>query len=210
MYLWALLGFHILSDILLCMNIGITLTSSLEVGQEYIELTKQVAKRIAQDKNGIVCGGTAYGMMLTLAESYKAAGGASLTGVMARDLMAVTKGYIGYDGLDKQFIEDTMENRKNRIMTESDAFMVLPGGYGTFEEIGTIIGGKVNKLFDKPIALYNYRSFYDTLIAFLNEMQHKEFSRVAFNEFVFVSDDLGEIMDYFNTYDSKELRDKFV
>jgi len=198
------------SDIVMPMRVGITLTSSLSVGQEYIRLTEEVATRLAAEGFGIVYGGTAYGMMATLAEAYKQAGGNDLTGVMARDLMAVTKGYIAYENLDRNFLEDTMERRKYRITQESDAFMVLPGGYGTFEEIGSIIGGKVNKLYDKPIAIFNYNGFYDTLIAFLQEMQTKAFSKIPITEFVLISDSLDEILDHYKQYRPKELADKFV
>ncbi len=192
------------------MKVGITLTSSLSVGQEYIDLTREVAERLAREKMGIVYGGTDYGMMSELAKSYKDAGGNDLTGVMAKDLMAVTKGYVAFEGLDKSYLEETMDDRKHRIVAESDAFIILPGGYGTFEEIGEIIGGKVNKLYDKPIAILNYDGFYDTLIKFLGEMQQKNFSKVPLSEFVFVSDNLDEILDYFKNYQTKELADKFV
>ena len=192
------------------MRIGITLTSSLSVGQEYINLTKNIAERLANDDIGIVYGGTDYGMMSELASAYKGAGGDNLTGVMAKDLMAVTTGYVAFDGLDHAYLEETMSDRKRRIVLESDAFIMLPGGYGTFEEIGEIIGGKVNKLYDKPIALFNYGGFYDTLLDFLDEMQQKEFSKVPLSDFVFVSDDLYEVLTYINNYQKKELEDKFV
>ena len=192
------------------MKVGITLTSSLSVGQEYIDLTRQVAERLANEKMGIVYGGTDYGMMSELAKAYKDAGGNDLTAVMAKDLMAVTEGYVAFNGLDRTFLEETMDDRKHRIVLESDAFIILPGGYGTFEEIGEIIGGKVNKLYDKPIAILNYDGFYDTLIKFLDEMQTKDFSKVPLSEFVFTSDNLDEISDYFKQYQTKELADKFV
>lgn len=192
------------------MKVGITLTSSISVGQEYIELTRVVAKHLAYEKMGIVYGGTDYGMMSELAKSYKDAGGNDLTGVMAKDLMAVTKGYVAFDRLDKTYLEETMDDRKHRIVSESDAFIILPGGYGTFEEIGEIIGGKVNKLYDKPIAIYNYDGFYDTLLKFLDEMQQKDFSKVPLNDFVFISSDLNDILNYFKNYQTKELADKFV
>lgn len=192
------------------MKIGITLTSSLSVGQEYIDLTREVAERLASENMGIVYGGTDYGMMSELGKAYKDAGGKDLTGVMAKDLMAVTKGYVAFSELDTSYLEETMDDRKHRIVTESDAFIILPGGYGTFEEIGGIIGGKVNKLYDKPIAIFNHNSFYDTLIKFLDEMQAKDFSKVPLSEFVLVSTSLDEILNYFNKYQAKELADKFV
>lgn len=192
------------------MKIGITLTSSLSVGEEYINLTEHVATTIADRKHGIVYGGTDYGMMSTLANAYKSAGGDDLTGVMAKDLMAVTKGYAAYDSLDHSFLEETMEDRKRKIVDLSDCFIILPGGYGTFEEIGSIIGGKVNKLYDKPIAIYNYSGFYDNLLGFLDEMQLKDFSKIPISEFVHVGNDIGDILSYFDNYVPKDLADKFV
>lgn len=192
------------------MRIGVTLTSSIEVGQEYIDLTELVASTLAHQSLGIVYGGTEYGMMATLAKSYKAAGGNDLTGVMAKDLKRVTKNYIAYEGLDQSFLEETMEDRKRKIIQLSDAFIILPGGYGTFEEIGSIVGGKVNKLFDKPIAIHNYNGFYDTLLKFLDEMCRKQFSKIPIEKFVLVSNDLDEILEYFRNYQQAELVDKFA
>lgn len=191
-------------------KIGITLTSSLAVGQEYITLTQQLAEYLARHHMGIVYGGTNYGMMATLAEAYKNAGGTDLTGVMAKDLMRVTKNYVAYPNLDHSFLEATMEDRKRQIITLSDAFMILPGGYGTLEEIGTILGGKANKLFDKPIAFYNFNGFYDTFLRFLDEMQGKLFSKIPYDELCFISEDISKIIDYCANYQPKELADKFA
>lgn len=187
-----------------------TLTSSLDVDQKYIDLTEQVASTLAQQGYGIVYGGTAYGMMLKLAESYKNAGGQELCGVLARDLMAVTKNYEKFSSLDKEFTVETMEDRKKRIISLSDAYIILPGGYGTFEEIGSIIGGQANKLYSKPIAFYNFEGYYNTLFSFFDEMYRGKFSRINPNELYFASDNLREIIKFFENYSATELTDKFV
>lgn len=192
------------------MRIGITLTSSLNVDQEYIKLTRETSKKMAQARHGIVYGGTDYGMMNELAETYKDNGGNDLVGVMAKDLMAATKGYKAFPRLDEQFLLDTVEDRKRKIVELSDGFIILPGGWGTLEEIGTIVGGKANKLFDKPIAIYNYSGFYDKLIDFLGYMTEKQFSKVSLQSIVFVSDDIDEIITYLETYKSSLVPDKFV
>lgn len=192
------------------MKIGITLTSSLEVGQQYIEQTRLVAESLARYGAGIVYGGTDYGMMAALADSYKNAGGADLTGVMAKDLMKVTKGYTVYDKLDNSFLVNTMEDRKRKIIELSDAVLILPGGYGTLEEIGTIIGGKANKLFDKPIAFYNFEGFYDSLLEFVSQLHDKQFSKIPLSDIALVSSDFQEILGYFDNYQQRELVDKFV
>ncbi len=192
------------------MNIGITLTSSLEVAPKYLELTEHVAKTLANQGHGIVYGGTSYGMMKKLAEAYQAAGGKNLIGVMAQDLMAVTKNYEKFDRLDHEYVVPTMEDRKKKIISLSDAYIILPGGYGTFEEIGSIVGGQVNKLYNKPIAFYNFEGFYDQLFAFLKEMFQLQFSKISPDELFFKSNNLDEILSFFSNYQQKNLQDKFV
>ncbi len=192
------------------MRIGITLTSSLEVDQKYIDLTDKVATEIAYRGNGIVYGGTDYGMMSRLAESYKLAGGRDLCGVMAKDLMAVTKNYKKFGRLDEEHIVETMEDRKRKIIELSDAYIILPGGWGTFEEIGAIVGGQANKLYSKPIAFYNFEGYYNTLFDFLQKMYENKFSRINPNEVFFSSESLDEILKFFESYSSKELKDKFI
>lgn len=192
------------------MRIGISLTSSLDVDQKYIDLTDQVASTIASKGYGIVYGGTAYGMMSKLAESYKNAGGKDLCGVMAKDLMIVTKNYQKFSKLDEEYVVDTMEDRKKKIISLSDAYIILPGGYGTFEEIGSIIGGQTNKLYSKPIAFYNFEGYYNTFFKFLEEMFEQKFSRIKPSEVFFSSEHLDEIISFFEHYSKKDLKDKFV
>ena len=192
------------------MNIGITLTSSMEVGQEYIDLTENVAKVLAQKGHGIVYGGTSYGMMRRLAEVYKENQGNSLTGVMAQDLIDATKNYEKFEGLDREYTMKTMEERKRKIIELSDAYIILPGGYGTFEEIASIVGGQANKLFSKPIAFYNYKNYYDSLFHFLKEMFELRFSKVDPDRLYFASDNLSDILVFFERYSREDLPDKFV
>lgn len=192
------------------MKIGITLTSSLHVGQEYVELTRAVAKHIAEQGHSIVYGGTGHGMMLELAETYKKSGGKELIGVMAKDLMAMTKGYKVYEKLDESHVEETINQRIAKINNLSDALLILPGGYGTIEELGAIVGSKVNKLHDKPIAIYNHKGFYSTLISFFGELFEKKFTKVQFGEIVFVSENIEEILKYFENYQPSKIPDKFI
>jgi hypothetical protein len=192
------------------MKIGITLTSSLHVGQEYIDLTRVVVKSIAEKGHSIVYGGTSYGMMLELAEIYKKFEGKKLIGVMAKDLIAVTKGYTAYEKLDEKHIVDTIGERIAKITQLSDSLLILPGGYGTIEEMASMIGGKVNKLYDKPIAMYNYNGFYDTAILFFNELHQKEFTKIKFEDVVFVSKNIDDIINYFTNYQSAQIADKFI
>lgn len=191
------------------MKIGITLTSSLHIGQQYINLTHVVAKKIAENGCAIVYGGTSYGMMFELAKTYKSWEGKELIGVMANNLITVTKGYVAYEKLDKEFFVITVSERIAKIIQLSNALLILPGGYGTIEEMSVMVSGKVNKLYDKPIAIYNYNGFYDTAISFFNELQQKGFTKIKFQDVVFVSQNIDDILNYFTNYNSVKIADKF-
>lgn len=192
------------------MKIAITLTSSMHVGQEYIDLTRNVAKTLAVRGDSILYGGTEYGMMKELAQTYKDAGGKELIGVMAKDLMAVTKGYKAYDRLDTAYVEETMGGRKEKMIDLADGVLILPGGYGTLEELMDYVGGKANKLYDKPIAILNDNGFYDQLVSFFDEMYEKKFSKIKLSEVACIDDDLQVLLRYLSEYKQTALADKFV
>ena len=190
------------------MNIGITLTSSLSV--EYIDLTQVVSKKLAENNFGIVYGGTDYGMMSELANSYINNGGKNIIGVTAKDLINVTANYKFFEKLNDSFVMSTMGERISKIISLSDGFIILPGGYGTFEEMGTIIGGNVNKLYQKPIVILNYNGFYNSLIKFLNEMFKKKFSKISISDVVLVTDDIDDAITHLQKFQKIDLPDKFV
>jgi uncharacterized protein (TIGR00730 family) len=192
------------------MNVGIFLTSAMEIDQSYIHQTATLAERLAKKGHGVVFGGTAYGLMKVLADSYKEHNGKMLIGVFAKDLMSVTKNYLKSDKLDVEYTEETVSARKQRMMDLSDAYVVFPGGYGTMEEITAIVGGKVNKLYDKPIAAYNINHFYAHLEEQMRHAYREKFSKISPDEILIFSDDLNQIFSYIEQYQKKELRDKFV
>ncbi len=192
------------------MRIGITLTSSISVGQEYIDLTRSIADLLAKENFGIVYGGTEYGMMKELAEAYKLSGGKDLTGVMSRELESVTKGYKAFNDLDETLWVETIGERVRAISDKADGFIILPGGYGTLEEAGIIIGGKVNKLYDKPIVLLNYGGFYNSLISFFDEVNQKNFSKIRIHDIVTICDSEDGVIEYFKSYSKQEIPDKFT
>lgn len=192
------------------MKITLSLTSSLSVDPCYLGITKTIARHIAQQGHSLVFGGTAYGMMEVLADEYKSAGGKELIGVMAQDLIDVTPNYRAHSELDQSYILPTMVLRKQKMMDLADAFLMLPGGYGTLEEITAYLGGNVNKLYSKPFAFYNYNGFYDKFFQFLSDLKNKGFSKVAPSDVSFISDDLDSIFEYFQNFQKQNIKDKFV
>ncbi len=189
--------------------VAITLTSSLSVNSYYLKLTRDVGKILAKEGFGVIYGGTDYGMMSELANSFLRNGGDKLIGVLAKDLMKVTKAYRAHPNLTKKYILPTIEDRKKKIMELADAYLILPGGFGTFEEIGSIVGGKVNKLFNKPIAILNKKKFYNSLFDFFSHIYQDKFTKINYKNVILVSTDMSKIVNYFKNYQEDEVDDKF-
>jgi len=110
------------------MKIGITLTSSLSVGEEYIKLTRDVAETLARENFSVVYGGTDYGMMQEIAKSYREAGGKELIGIMSKELESVTKNYKAFPDLSEAIWTDKIIERIRKINDVADGFIILPGG----------------------------------------------------------------------------------
>lgn len=192
------------------LRIGVFLTSALEIDPAYREQTKSLARLLATRGHEVVFGGTDYGLMKVLADEYKDGAGRKLTGVFAADLIAVTKNYQKSPRLDQEFTEKTMQARKQRMMDLSDGFVVFPGGYGTFEELAAIVAGKANKLYDKPIAVFSVKGFYDGLMSQLTYAHAERFSKIDPNDILKCTDDIEALVSYLEDYSPKELADKFV
>jgi uncharacterized protein (TIGR00730 family) len=76
---------------------------------------------------------------------------------------------VAHYGLTELHVVDTMHTRKAMIGARADAFIVLPGGYGTFEEFFEVLAWQTLKIHAKPVVLLNTSGFYDTLLKFLDE-----------------------------------------
>lgn len=111
----------------------------------------------------LVYGGGNVGLMGEVADAARA-GGAWVTGVIPESLM---QREVGHRGLDELHVVPTMHVRKQLMAERAHAFVALPGGLGTFEEIFEVWTWRQLGYHDRPIALLNTAGYYDGLIAFL-------------------------------------------
>jgi uncharacterized protein (TIGR00730 family) len=119
---------------------------------------------IAASELGMVYGGANVGLMGVVADA-ALAGGAEVVGV----LPAVLEGReIAHTGLTRLELVPTMHERKARMAELADAFLVLPGGYGTFEEMLEAVTWAQLGLHVKPVILINTAGYWDGLLAFLD------------------------------------------
>ena len=113
----------------------------------------------------LVYGGGRAGLMGRVADAALAAGAAVL-GVIPRSLM---EREVGHQGLTELHVVETMHERKLLMAQHSDAFIALPGGIGTFEELFEVWTWRQLGYHDKPVGLLNVEGYYDTLLGFMRQ-----------------------------------------
>ena len=132
------------------------------------------------------------GSMGTLADAVRGAGG-KVVGITPRIL--VEKG-IADLGCDELIVTDGMRERKALMEERGDAFIALPGGLGTFEEIFEIIVGRVLGIHAKPIVLLNIAGYYDPLLAMIEHGIEYGFIKAKVRESFGVFSTIDLAMDY--------------
>lgn len=133
------------------------------------EAAASVGSLLAQQGRGLVYGGGSVGLMGVVADAVLAGGG-EVIGVIPRKLVQLEK---EHRGLSKLIETDTMHERKRLMMEHADGFLVLPGGYGTLEELFEVIAWLQLGFHSKPIGLLNVAGFYDAMLVQLDHMTEK-------------------------------------
>jgi uncharacterized protein (TIGR00730 family) len=145
-------------------NIAVFCASANGVSPLFRQAAEELGTALATRNIGLIYGGAKVGLMQAVADACLSAGG-HVTGVIPHVLVDLE---VAHDGISELHVVDTMHTRKALMAEKSDAFIVLPGGYGTLEEMFEILAWQTLKLHSKPTLLLNVDGFYDLLIAFLN------------------------------------------
>lgn len=130
---------------------------------EFAAAAETVGRWIGEHHGQLVYGGGRTGLMGTVAEATRAAGG-RVVGVIPK---ALVDKELANRLCDELHIVDTMHERKAMMGERADAFVALPGGIGTFEELFEIWTWRQLGYHDKPIGILNVAGYYDALLAFL-------------------------------------------
>jgi uncharacterized protein (TIGR00730 family) len=145
-------------------NVAVFCASADGAHPAYRTVACELGRALAERNIGVVYGGAKVGLMQAVAEAALAAGG-RVVGVIPTVLVDLE---VAHDGLTELHITDTMHTRKALIGERSDAFIALPGGFGTFEELFEVLAWQTLKLHAKPVLLLNTNGFYDKLLEFLD------------------------------------------
>ena len=130
----------------------------------YLAEARALGAAIAAAGLGLVYGGAGVGLMGAVADA-ALAGGAEVIGVLP-DVLAGKE--IAHPGLTRLELVSTMHERKARMAALADAFLILPGGYGTLEELMEVVTWSQLRLHAKPCILINTAGYWDGLLTFLD------------------------------------------
>ena len=152
---------------------------------EYADAARKLAAVLVERKLGIVYGGGNVGLMGVLADAALARGG-EVIGVIPRKLVEKE---VGHRGVTELRIVETMHERKALMNDLSDAFIALPGGFGTFDEFFEVLTWSQLGFHGKPCALLNVAGYYDGLLTMLDHAVTERFLRPAHRELVIADTD---------------------
>lgn len=151
--------------------IAVFCASAAGASPVYLEAANELGRRIARRGYGLVYGGATVGAMGAVADGALAAGGA-VVGVIP-DIIKERE--IEHRGLTELHVVQTMHERKAMLADRSDAFVALPGGYGTLDEFIEMVTWAQLRIHAKPCVLVNVRGFFDPLLAFLDHIVREGF-----------------------------------
>jgi len=177
-------------------NLCVYCSSSDAVAPIYLETARALGTQIAARGATLIYGGTDLGLMGAVARAVHAGGG-RVIGVIPQALQA--RG-IADDFADEVIITRDLRERKATMETRADAFIALPGGIGTLEELLEILTLRQLQAHTKPIVLLNTADYYAPLFTLFAHLYRERFTK-PFENLYHVADDVEGIFDYLDTYE---------
>ncbi len=182
------------------MKICVYGASSNIIDKSFIDAGENLGKEIALNGHTLVFGGGANGLM-----------GAAARGAYSEngEIIGICPSFFNVDGAlfehtSQMIYTETMRERKKLLEDMSDAFVVTPGGIGTFDEFFEIYTLRQLGIHKKPIAILNTDGYYDSLTEMLNNAVDKKFMPDANMNLIFISDDPKKIIEHIENYNSDD------
>jgi cytokinin riboside 5'-monophosphate phosphoribohydrolase len=164
-------------------------SSSRKLQPGYYQAAEAVGREMVAHGWGLVYGGGNVGMMGSVAQSVKAAGG-HVVGVIP-DFMVERE--LAFHAADELVTVDSMRERKRIMEERASAFIALPGGIGTLEELAEIMTLRYINRLDKPVIILNHEGYYDDLLRFFERMTRERFKSDGMKTLYSVAQTVAEI-----------------
>lgn len=178
------------------MNFCVYGAASDAINNSYMIAGEELGRRLAMAGHGVVFGAGAHGMMGAVARGMHSGGG---------KLIGIAPSFFQVDGVlfehcTEIVYTDTMRQRKQIMEERADAFLVTPGGIGTYDEFFEIMTLRQLGRHTKPIVLYNINGYFDPLYEMLRQTAEKHFMKRENLDLIFISDDVDKILEYVKNF----------
>ncbi len=175
--------------------------SSTGNSASYRKAAIDLANFLSDNKLGLVYGGAKVGLMKILADTLLEKNG-EVIGVMPQLLINKE---VAHDGLSHFVVVDSMAERKASMLELSDAFIALPGGFGTLDELSEILTYNQLHITDKPMGLLNVDGYFDRLLDFIDHGVEAGFIRPEHRQNLIVSNSIEDLMIHMENYRPVEM-----
>jgi uncharacterized protein (TIGR00730 family) len=159
--------------------------------EAYLEVARSLGRTLADRGIAVVYGGAKVGLMGAVADAALAAGGEVL-GVIPMRLMSRE---VAHDRLTELFVVESMHARKTMMAHLSDAFIALPGGWGTLEETFEITTWTQLGYHSKPIGMLNAKGYYERVKEFVDHAEREGFLRTEHRRILHFADTVEQMID---------------
>lgn len=176
--------------------------SSPGVRPAYSEAARKLGTALTSRQLGLVYGGGDIGLMGILADTVLANGG-QVVGVIPRPLV---RRELAHEGLSELRVVSSMHERKAEMAALAEAFIALPGGLGTLEELLEVWTWAQLGIHRKPCGLLNVDGYYDRLLEFLDHTVGEQFVEPKYRSMMVVEDSPEKLLDRFDSYQSPIVR----
>jgi uncharacterized protein (TIGR00730 family) len=187
-------------------SIGIFCGSAKGKQELYTEKAREIAQLIAKRNMGIVYGGGNIGLMGIIADEMLACKG-SITGVIPTHLLEKE---VAHENLTKLIVVKDMAERKTEMIRLSDAFLILPGGYGTFDELFEVLSLNQLHLINKPVLIYNIGGYFDALHHFILHAVELGFIKKEHLSFLIIENEIESLFEKLENYAPEHNLDRWI
>jgi uncharacterized protein (TIGR00730 family) len=173
---------------------------------EYVKNARILGSELVSRDITLVYGGSNIGVMRAIADTVLGLGGRAI-GVMPQQLIDKE---VAHKGLTEFHVVGNMSERKERMARLSDAFIALPGGIGTLDEIFEVMSWNQLEIIDKPIALLNTCGYWDGLIRFLSHSVEEKFVRPEHRNNLLSDHDPIRLLDRLSVFEQEKVDNKWI
>lgn len=181
----------------ICVNCG----SSPGFDPCYMDMARRLGQALVERRYELVYGGADVGLMGAVADTVMQGGG-----IVRGIIPASFADKVSHQGLTELRVVPSMHERKQLMVDLSDAFIALPGGLGTLEEITEVLTWAQLGLHAKPCGLINVAGYYDPLLAFLDNAVARGFMRPQHRQMLLVATEPVDLLDQMAVYQAPAIQ----